>query len=776
MAGFGIGQPVTRLEDARFLTGQGRYVGDIDLARQAHAVVLYSPHPHALIRSIDIESAGAAPGVLAVLTGADAEAAGLGGFPPLFMPAVRGELIGFRTLRPILVSDRVRCMGDRVALVVAETLAQARDALDLIVVDYEPLPALVDIEAAATPGADAIWPDCPGNVAFTLRHGDAAATAAAFGRADHVVNLRLRNNRLIAAAIEPRCALGVYDAGAQSWTLYTASQNPHGVRTMICDSVLRVAQSRLRVIAPDVGGGFGLKTNPYPEDALVLWAAQVCGRPVKWVGSRSESFLSDNHARDQVIEGALALDATGRILALRAQALHALGAYTFSAGVAPIETALKLIPGFYDIGTLDVSTRAVFTHTSPLSSYRGAGRPEATYLMERLLDEAAVQLGIDRLEIRARNAIAPARMPYATATGMVYDSGDFAALMRACAEAADWQGFAARRAASERAGRLRGRSIVGYIEQGGRFNDRMELRFDPSGSVSVVAGTHSHGQGHATTYAQMVHEWLGIALEQIRFVQGDTDQVPFGRGSFAARASLVGGCALRLAADAIIERARPIAAGLLEAAAADLAFADGAFQVLGTDRTVSLPAVARAAFRPFGLPAGDAVGLEASGSWAAEPPNYPNGAHVCELEVDPETGVVSIDRYTVVDDIGTVINPMICLGQVHGGLAQGIGQALLESVVHDPESGQLLTGSFADYAMPRADDFPAFDVGFRSTSCSTNPIGIKGVGEAGAVASPPAIINALIDALRNEGINEIEMPATPARIWQAIARQRGDRA
>ncbi len=768
MARHGIGQPLRRVEDARFLTGQGRYVADIDLPGQAHAVVVYSPYPHALIRSIDCAAARAAPGVLCVLTGADALAAGLGGMPPLFMPHGPDGPHGYRTLRPILVADRVRCIGDRVALVVARTLDEARDAAERVAVDYEPLPAIVDLEASVAPQAEPIWSECPGNVAFELRHGDPAATAAAFAGAAHVVRLRLRNNRLTAAPIEPRAALARYEPSSDQYTLYCTSQNPHGVRTMMCDSVFHMAQSSLRVIAPDVGGGFGLKSNPHPEDALVLWAARVCGCPVKWVGTRSEAFAADNHARDQVVWGELALTEDGRILALRADALGSVGAYVFSAVVAPIEFSIGLIPGFYQVGTVDLRTRAVFTHTSTLSSYRGAGRPEANYLMERLLDQAAHEMGIDRVQLRLRNAIPLGALPYRTATGMVYDSGDFPGIIKACLTAADWDGFSEREQASRSSGYLRGRAVAGYIEQGGRFNERMELRFDPSGGLTIVSGTHSHGQGHATTYAQMVGDWLGIASERIGFIQGDTDQVAFGRGTFAARSSLLAGNALRMAADAIIERARPLAARLLETATADLEFVDGAFVVAGTDRAMALTEVARAFYRPLGLPAEFGIGLEAQGNWSADPPNYPNGCHVCEVEIDPATGAVRIDRYTVVDDVGTVINPLICAGQVHGGLGQGLGQALLEDIVHDPESGQLLSGSFADYAMPRADDLSSFDVRFLGTPCHTNPLGIKGVGEAGAVASPPALINAIIDALRGQGVDHIDMPASAARVWRAL--------
>src|SRR3990172_1296517 len=575
---FGIGQPVRRVEDARFLRGLGRYVDDIHFPGECHAVSVLSQYPHARIRRIDASQALAVEGVLCVLTGADAVKEGLGGFPPHFMPEDRGGPKGYRTLRPVLVADRGRGGGDRVAFVVAETLAAARDAAELIDIEYEPLDAVTNLEAAVKPGAPSIWDDCPGNVSFVLEMGDKSATDAAFETAAHVVAARLENNRLAPSALEPRCAIGQYDAAQDTYTLHTSSQNPHGVRTMLCRAIFGMPETRLRVVAPDVGGGFGLKTNPYPEDALVLWASRRCGRPVRWTATRSDSFLGDNHGRDQVIHGELALDGSGRILGVRAKGLHAVGAYTFSACVAPIEFSLFLIPNVYQVPTLHLVTSAVFTNTSPLGAYRGAGRPEAVYLIERLVEAGARKLGIDAAEIRRRNFIPPEKMPYHTLTGMVYDSGEFERVMTRCQKLADWDGFPARRKASADTGRLRGRGMAFYIEQGGRFNDRMELRFDPSGALTILAGTHSHGQGHATTYAQMVCDWLGVPFESIRFVQGDTGEVAYGRGTFAARSSLLGGNALRVAAEAIVSKARPMAAHLLEASAKDLVFEEGSFK------------------------------------------------------------------------------------------------------------------------------------------------------------------------------------------------------
>jgi carbon-monoxide dehydrogenase large subunit len=766
---FGIGKRVHRVEDRRFLTGAGRYVGDIDLPRQVWGVVVWSPHAHARILRIDKARAEAAPGVLCVLTGADAAADGLGGLTPFTLPEDAGGPKAYRTEWLPLARDRVRCVGDRVAFVVAETLEAARDAAELVEVAYEPLPAVAGVEDAAADGAARVWDDCPGNVCFTLASGDKAAAEAAFAKAACVVALTLRSQRVSPNPLEPRAAIGDYRAADEEYTLYTGSQNPHGVRSMLAQAVFHVPETKLRVISPDVGGGFGMKANAYPEDALVLWASRRCGRPVKWVASRTESLAADNHGREQVAQARMALDAEGKVLAVGVEALHGLGAYIQSAAASPVITAVRMMPSVYDIGTLQLVSKAVFTHASPMGVYRGAGRPEANYIIERLLDRAAADLRIDPVELRRRNLVRAQAMPHRTATGSVYDSGDFAAVLEKALALADWAGFPARRAASEAVGKRRGRAVGCYIERGGVTNDRMELRFDPTGAVTILAGTHSHGQGHATTYAQMVADWLGVPFDSIRFLQGDTAAVGFGRGTYAARSSLLGGCALRLAADSIIEKARAMAAHLLEAAPADVQFEDGTFSIAGTDRSLTMPEVAKAFYRPAGLPRQFGLGLDASGSWAAEPPNYPNGCHVCEVEVDPETGAVRLDRYAAIDDVGIIVNPMICEGQVHGGLAQGIGQALMEAVVYDRASGQLLSGSFMDYAMPRADDLPDFAVDFHLTRATTNPLGIKGVGETGTVATPATIANAVLDAL---GLVDIETPLTAERVWRALRQAR----
>jgi carbon-monoxide dehydrogenase large subunit len=774
---FGIGQAVRRVEDRRFVTGHGRYVDDITVPHGAYGYVVRSPVAHARILSCDVGQARQAPGVLCVLTGEDVAAAGLGGFTASAMPEDLGAPPGHRTFRPVLAVGKVRFAGEGVAFVVADTPARAADAAELVEVDYDPLPAVVRPDEAAAARDSFVHEDCPGgNVAWGLMFGDAEATDTAFAKAPHRVAVRLDNSRLSANPIEPRGCIGEYHAASGSYTLHTSTQNPHGVRQEVA-GVLGITETRLRVIGPDVGGGFGMKSDAYPEDALVLWASRRCDRPVKWIATRSEALLSDNGGRDQVVDGELAVDDQGKILAIRASAVHAIGAYIAPAGLVPSIFSLRFIPGAYDVTAAHLVTRGVFTNTSPLGPYRGAGRPEATYLIERLLDKAAAVLNLDRAEIRRRNLIPASALPYHTVTGYAYDSGDFRAVLDRCLKMADWDGFAARQAASEAAGLRRGRGIAYFIEQGGVFNDRMELRFDPGGTVTIVAGTFSHGQGHETTYAQMVSEWLGVPFTDIRFVQGDTDMVPFGRGTYAARSSMVGGSALRRAADSVIERARGMAAALMEVSPGDLEFADGRFTVRGDDTAgIGLTEVARAFYYPRGITDAFGVGLEGSGTWSTERENFPNGCHVCEAEVDTETGEVRIDRYAMVDDIGVVINPMIAEGQLHGGLAQGLAQALLEQQVYEPGSGQLVSGSIGDYGMPRIGFMPpagGLVSAFESTPCQTNPLGVKGVGEGATIGAPPAVMSAVLDALRPLGVAHLDMPATPDRVWQAIEDAKG---
>jgi carbon-monoxide dehydrogenase large subunit len=772
---YGIGQPVRRVEDQRFLTGRSRYVDDIQLPQMLHGAVVMSPHAHALIRKIDVSKAIATAGVHLVLTGEDARKEGLGGIPPLFMPEDMGGPKGYRTFRPLLEPAKARYVGDRIAFVVADTPELARIAAEKVEVDYEPLPAVVSVEDAAKEGASKVWDDnAMGNLAFPLMMGNKEATDAAFAKAKHTVSVRLYNNRITANAMEPRAAIGDY--ANDSFTLYASSQNPHGARSILANAVFKIPETKLRVVSPDVGGGFGMKGDVYPEDGLVLWASRRLGRPVKWVATRTESLLGDNHGRDQLISAEMALDENGKILAIRAQALHAVGAYVTNAGVVPVLCGLRNIPNVYVVPAMLVAAKATFTHTTPLGPYRGAGRPEASYVTERLMDEAARKLGMDPVEIRRRNYIAPSAMPHNTtagwtvgaAVGWTYDSGDFARLTDRCLELADWNSYSARKRESEKRGKLRGRALIYYLEDSGVFNERMELRFDPSGMVTVVAGTHSHGQGHATTYAQLVSDWLGVPFENIRLVQGDTDAVSFGRGTYASRSAMLGGSALRAAADGIVEKGKLMAAHLLEAAGADIEFREGKFSVVGTDRSIALTDVAKAFYRPVGPTTRFGAGLDASGSSAA-PPTFPNGCHACEVEIDPETGVVEIDRYAVVDDVGRVINPMICHGQIEGALAQGIGQALMENVAFDRQSGQMLSASFTDYAMPRAADLPHhYELDFIDVPAKTNPLGVKGIGEAGCVGAPPAVMNAILDALRPRGVVHLDMPATPRRVWEAL--------
>jgi aerobic carbon-monoxide dehydrogenase large subunit len=773
---FGIGQPVTRKEDRRFLTGQGRYVADIDLPRQAYAAFLFSPHAHARIRAIDASAARALPGVFDILTGAEWTEDGLGTIDPEVMPEDIGGPKGFRTKRPPLAIDRVRYVGERVAVIIAASEALARDAAELVSVDYEVLPAVVEAPDAVRPGAPVIHDGAANNTSVTMRMGNADAVAPAFAQAAHVTRMSLFNNRLSAVTMEPRGAIAEYDPGTNRYTLYTSTQNVHGVRHGLAHQILHVPESRIRIVARDVGGGFGMKGQIYPEEAVIVWAARRIGRPVKWIPSRAESLLGDNQARDLRVEAELALDKDGRFLALRWTGLTNAGAYIEGAGAIPMLFSLKLAPTVYDIPAVSVTNSLVLTNTAPTVPYRGAGRPEAVYIMERLVDRAAREMKIDPAELRAKNLVRPDAFPYQTKTGWTYDTGNYAAAMAKCQGLADWTGYAARRAASQATGKCRGRGIVYYVDNTGIFNERMELRFDPDGEVTILAGTLSHGQGHETSYAQMVADWLGVPADKIHLAQADTDEVAIGRGTYASRSMMVGGSALRAAADEVIDRGKRFAAHFLEADAADIAFdinSDGGnFTIAGTDRGMGIAQVAQMSFIPMGLPAELGVGLMGAGAFAADVPSFPNGCHICEVELDPETGAVSLDRYAVVDDIGTVVNPLLAKGQIMGGVAQGAGQALIEDIVYDPESGQMVTGTLMDYAIPRADTLPAIAVDFSPVPSKSNPLGIKGVGEGGTVAATPAVMNAILDALAPLGVADVPMPATPQRIWQAIRAAR----
>src|SRR5271163_2625786 len=771
---FGIGQPVTRKEDARFLTGRGRYVADIDLVRQTYATFVFSPHAHALIRSIDKTTAEQVPGVYAVLTGEDWAADGLGSLDPEAMPEDIGGPKGFRTKRPPLAQGRVRYVGERVTVVIAATEAIARDAAELVAIDYEIMPAVVTVEDAVHHGAPLVHDGAASNTSFTMRLGNGDAVGAAFARAHHVTRLSLYNNRVTAVTMEPRGCIADYDPGTRRYTLYTSTQNVHGVRQTLAHHILHVLESRIRVIARDVGGGFDMKGNVYPEEAILVWAARRVGRPVKWIPTRSEALLGDYAGRDQKVTAELALAADGRFLALRWTGSHNVGAYIEGAGAIPILFSLKLASTVYDIPAVAVTSRLVFTNTAPTVPYRGAGRPEAVYIMERLVGQAAREMHIDPAELRKRNLIRPDAYPYETRTGWIYDTGNYTAAMAKCQGLADWDGYAVRRARSEAAGKYRGRSITYYVDNTGVFNERMELRFDPSGELTILAGTLSHGQGHETTYAQMVADWLGVPEDKIHLAQADTDEIAIGRGTYASRSMMIGGSALRAAADEVIERGKRFAAHFMEADAADIAFADAAFTIAGTDRSMPIGQVAQMSFIPVGVPSELGVGLQGAGAFNSDLPSFPNGCHICELEIDPETGAVELDRYTVVDDCGTVINPLLAKGQIMGGIAQGAGQALLEDIVYDHDSGQLLTGTLMDYGIPRADTLPPIAIDFSPVPSTTNPLGAKGVGEGGTVASTPTVMNAILDALAPLGVTDVPMPATPERIWHAIREHAGD--
>ncbi len=772
MGEFGIGQGIRRFEDARLLRGEGRFHEDVNLPSQAHAVVVRSIHAHARLRGIDAATARRAPGVLAVLTGEDLARDNLGTMrmtlprkrpdgSPMFAPPHRG-----------LARERARYVGDPLALVVAETRAKAEDAAALVRVDYEPLPA-VTATAAAVGGAP-VWDECPDNVSNVFAVGDAAATEAAFARAARVVRRRYVITRVHAQYMEPRGALGVWDPGEERYTLHADVQYPHRVRTALASNIFQIPEHRIRVIAGDVGGGFGTKGWQYPEHRLVLWAARRLGRPVKWVCERREAVPADEHARDNVTDAELALDADGCFLALRVRTLANVGAYVSSdRNLLATFGNVPTLVGVYAFGAAHVQVTCVLTNTNATAPYRGAGRPEATYVIERLIDDAARELGVDRVELRRRNLIPASAMPYRTALGVTYDCGEFERNMEEAAKLADVAGFAARRETARARGRLRGLAVVNAIERAaGPQPEFAEIRFAPSGSATVLMGTKNQGQGHETTFKQILHERLGLDPGEVRYIDGDTDRVAFGMGTMGSRSTVIGGTALWRAADKVIAKGTRIAARLLEAAEADVVFADGRFGVAGTDRGVTLKEVARAAFQPARLPAGLEPGLYETGTFAPSQDTWPNGCHVCEVEVDPETGAVAVVAYLIVDDVGTVINPVTLKGQIHGGVAQGAGQALMEQVVYDGDSGQLLTASFMDYAMPRADTLPDVHVESRPVPTALNPLGAKGAGEAGTVGALPAVMNAVLDALAPLGVRELDMPATSDRVWRALRTAR----
>ena len=785
MGDFGIGAGVRRKEDIRFLTGKGTYTDDINRPGQLHAYVLRSPHAHAEIASIDAAKAASAPGVAAIVTSSDLQVAGL---PCGWLVTSKDGSPMVEPPRPLLAQGKVRHVGDPVALVVAETREQAKDAAELIEVVYKALPAVVASDAAIRAGSPQLFDAAPGNLCFDWHLGDQAAVDAAFARAHHVTRLELVNNRLVSNPMEPRAAIGEYDRGTGDYTLYTTSQAPHVHRLLIGAFVLQIPEHKLRVVAPDVGGGFGTKGSIYPEQALVLWAAAKLGRPVKWTAERGEIFLTDNQARDHLTKAELALDKAGKFIGLRVATLANLGAYLGAfAPAIPTWCYGPLLAGNYATPAVYVEVKGVFTNTAPVDAYRGAGRPEASYVVERLVDRAAREMKIDPLELRRRNFVPTDAYPYTTPVALTYDSGDYFATLDMAAKAADYAGFEARRQEAAKRGRLRGIGVAAYIEAcamapsvmagqlGARagFYESAEVRAHPTGSITVLTGAHSHGQGHETTFAQLVADRLGLSIDMVEIVHGDTGRIPFGMGTYASRSLAVGGTALVKAIDKVVDKGRKIAAHLLEAAEEDIEFTDGKFGVAGTDRSVPFAQVAFAAYVPHNYPIETLEpGLDETAFYDPSNFTYPAGAYIAEIEIDPDTGTVELARFTGADDFGRIINPMIVEGQVHGALVQGIGQALFENTIYDAESGQLKTGSFMDYCMPRADNLVPFKLETNTTLCAHNPLGAKGCGEAGTIGAPAAIMNAVFDALAPLGVTDLDMPATSERVWHAIARLR----
>jgi len=769
MGDFAVGQSVPREEDPRLLTGGGEFLDDVNLRGQAWGHVLRSPHAMADIKSIDIDKAEKAPGVLRILTGADWAAENYGGLPCEDVTKKRRDGSPmYHPTWPALVDGRARLVGDCVAFVIAETELQARDAAELIVVDYAPLQSVSGVERAVAPDAPAVWADCADNVCFVDQKGDAAAVDAAFAKADHIVRQKLVNNRVTAVALEPRGCIGDYDSRYERYTLYTGLQNPHPLRYQIARQVFDIPETSVRVIPGDVGGSFGMRGGTYNELVLVLWASRLTGRPVKWRCDRSEGFMSDSHGRDNVSDVALALDKDGKFLGLKVSTLADMGAYLAIRGPRPPTNNLGTLAGVYRTPAVHVEITGVFTNTVPTNPYRGAGAPEAAYLGERLIDMAARELGMDPAVIRQINSVTPDQMPWTNALGFTYDCGDFPGNMEKALEAAGYAEFEVRRAEAANRGRLRGIGFSNTVKKtSSPFPESSSIRFDPSGTVTLMMGTISHGQGHETVFKQIVCDRLGIEPSSIRYVQGDTDTVPYGRGTFNSRSMSIGGSAVSLACDKTIEKAKRIAAHLLESAVDDIDFADGEFAVGGTDRSVTILEVAAAAFRPGAMPADIEPGLYEVGTFAPQYWNWPTGVQVCELEIDPETGETQIVNFVCVDDVGTVVNPMLLKAQMHGGIVQGIGQALVEDIVYDAD-GQLITGSLMDYCLPRADDICNMDIISAPTITSSNLIGAKGGGESGPTGALPATINAVVDALKPLGVNHIDMPATPQRIWQAI--------
>lgn len=762
---FGIGQSVVRREDDRFLRGQGQYIEDIVDPHALHVAFTRSPVAHARLTGVDTRAARDVPGVVAVLIGDDYSADGIGGLTcHTVLPGMHQT--NAITPAPAIATDRLRYVGAPAAMVIAENARAARDAAELVELEFEELDAVLSPAAALEKGAPALWESVPDNIAFKVELGDAAATDAAIASAPHVTRLTLHNNRLSANSMEMRGAVARYETRENRLTFYASTQAPHTIRGDLARA-LGQPETAIRVIAPDVGGGFGMKGGIYPEDVLVAWAAWRLRKTVRWHATRSESLLTDYHGRDQSAEAEMALDDQGHILALRVISDFNTGGHLSSgAGVSPMFSA-TLATGCYHVPSAHVRSRAIYTNTSPTQPYRGAGRPEASFLIERLMDKAAREIGMDRVDIRQRNLITSAQMPYKTPLVYTIDSGDYTAILQRTLDNARWDGVARRRNKARKKGKLHGIGIALHMENAGLANETAEIRFDPSGAVTVLSGAFSHGQGHETVFAQMVSQWLGVSFEQVRVVQGDTDAVSFGRGTVASRSMINGGGALRKAADKVIEKGKAIAGHLMEVAPDDLEFEDGHFVVAGTDRKMPIQQIAQMSYKPI-FPPELGLGLSGHGDFLLRGFTFPNGCQVAEVEIDPDTGVAEITSLVSVDDVGVVVNPMLLEGQLVGGIAQGIGQALYEDLIYDDDSGQLLSGSFMDYTMPRADDIPPISIETLPTQTSTNPLGVKGAGEAGTVGATPVVISAILDALADSGVEDIALPATPQRIWEAL--------
>ncbi len=781
-----IGQSIKRVEDKRFTTGHGRYTDDIVLPNMTYAQIIRSPYAHARINSVDTKAAAAHPGVVAIFTGKDIAEAGINGVPCGWQVDFKNGDTMNEPPHPLLVADKVRHVGDAVAIVIAETREAAKDAAELVEVDYEELPAVTDPYKAVQDGAPLVHDEAPKNMAYDWELGDKEKTDAAMASAHHITTLEFVNQRLVPNAIEPRSAIGDYDATNDKYTLYTTSQNPHLTRLLMCAFVLGLPEHKVRVVAPDVGGGFGSKIFHYIEEALVTWCSQKIGRPVKWTAERSESFMTDAHGRDHVTKAEMGFDKDGKIVGLRINTWANLGAYlsTFSTCV-PTWLHGTLLQGLYTTPAIHIDLVAAFTHTTPVDAYRGAGRPEATYLLERLVETGARELGMDPAELRLKNFIPPfdgVNQPgYQTQVALQYDSGNYEQVLKKALEIVDYDNFRKEQAEARKQGKLLGIGISTYIEACGiapsavvgalgaraGLYESAQVRIQPTGKVSVYTGSHSHGQGHETTFAQVVADKLGIALEDVEIVHGDSEAVAFGMGTYGSRSLAVGGSAIVKSLDKVIEKGAKIAAHKLEAAVDDLEFANGAWTVKGTDKSIAFGDIALTAYVPHDYPEGLEPGLDFSSFYDPANFTYPFGAHIAVVEVDKETGKVTLKRFVAVDDVGNVINPMIVEGQIHGGLAQGIGQALFEEAIYD-EDGQLVNGTYMDYTMPRADDLPNFETDRTVTPCPHNPLGVKGAGEAGTIGSTPAVVNAVIDALSEYGVKDIRMPLTPQRVWQAM--------